>query len=280
MRVQLRYPFVNKDRIQTNITGCKHFSQKHSDEGEDDMDAVILYQMGKVGSSSLEYSLEKEGVPVLHMHRIFWGSYETPFSGIHIPLSALQKVRQRVIYRYYMMRKNARIITLYRDPLARNLSSFFENLTHYFSKEECERLNFDMLERKFNSLNVMRATPISWFDQEFGRKTKIDIFAHPFDQEAGFSVIRSKKTEVFVCTLEKLNDVIDEIASFLNIPEFKLQNQNVGGEKWYSALYAEFKARYKPSSSMLDDLYESKAAKHFYSQKQLDIFRAKWEQRE
>ena len=246
------------------------------EQRESDMNAVILYQMGKVGSSSLEYSLEKVGVPVLHLHRIFWGSYETPFSGIFIPLSAIQKVRQRVIYRYYMMRKNAKIITLYRDPLARNVSSFFENLNRYFSQEECEQLNFEILEQKFNSLDRMRSTPISWFDQELCRKTKIDIFSYAFDQDAGFGVIQRGKTEMFLCTLEKLNDLTDEIASFLNIPRFEMHNQNVGGEKWYSALYKEFKERYCPPSSMLTDLYESKAARYFYSQAQREIFRSKW----
>ncbi|MEC7986148.1 MAG: putative capsular polysaccharide synthesis family protein [Myxococcota bacterium] len=246
------------------------------EQRESGMNAVILYQMGKVGSSSLEYSLETVDVPVLHLHRIFWGSYETPFSGIFIPLSAIQKVRQRLIYRYYIMQKKAKIITLYRDPLARNVSSFFENLNHYFSEEECSRLTFERLEQRFNSLDRMRETPIRWFEQELCRKTKIDIFAHPFDQDAGFAVIRVGKTEIFLCTLERLGDRTHEIASFLNIPDFELHNQNVGGDKWYSALYAEFKQRYNPPPSMLQALYESKAARYFYSSSQREQFQRKW----
>ena len=89
-------------------------------------------------------------------------------------------------------------------------------------------------------------------------------------------MIQSGKTEIFLGTLEKLSGLTDEIASFLQIPRFDLHNQNVGGEKWYSALYAEFKQRYCPPSSMLTDLYESKAARHFYAKAQRDAFMEKW----
>ena len=81
---------------------------------------VILYQMGKVGSSTLEYSINSIFSPTLHIHRYFFDSHETRGSFFQY---YLKRIKHRILFNYYLKNPNVRIITLYRDPLSRNISS-------------------------------------------------------------------------------------------------------------------------------------------------------------
>lgn len=228
--------------------------------------------MGKVGSSTIKNSLKHLGVPTLHIHRYYFDSFETN-EGL---LALLRKIKMRFLYNYYIKNKNAKVITLFRDPLSRNISSFFQNLNFYFKRNQLINLDFNMLRDKFNKLERIHKTPNDWFFSEFLKKTGIDILKHQFDKNKGYIVIKHKKVEYFICTLESLNSLECVIADFIRNKDFRLINENEGHAKWYSNLYNEFKIRYSPSKEMIEALYHCKTTNYFYDKDSINNFKAKW----
>ena len=95
---------------------------------------IFIYQMGKVGSTSLEESIENS----VHMHTLYSNSEcwvrEAQLWGL---LSPLQKIKRYVgskLDRMIIRSNNeVKIITLVRDPVARDVSMFFQRLPYWYT---------------------------------------------------------------------------------------------------------------------------------------------------
>lgn len=229
--------------------------------------------MGKVGSSSLRGTLDRYKFRSLHIHRYYFSNNERPPIN---PKPLWWKLKYNTTLERFLKADKVKVITFYRDPLPRNISSFFQNLDIYFSRRERRRLTFEILEKKFNESFRFHNTPNNWFDFELKRKLGIDIFETPFDKERGFTIIKKNNIELFVCITNKISSLEGELASFLEIEEFKLISENVAENKWYKDLYKEFKKKYKPSEEMLETLYSSKTINHFFSPKTIEALKNKW----
>ena len=84
---------------------------------------IFLYSMGKAGSNSISYSLESVGLSVSSKH-YFGGDQHNFFTNTKSDL--LGNLRKQYTKGYLARLKHKiKIITLVRDPLARNLSMAF-----------------------------------------------------------------------------------------------------------------------------------------------------------
>lgn len=236
------------------------------------MDSVILYQMGKVGSSTLKESLSKKNINALHIHRYYFCNNEKPIRLRRL----IHKIKSNLIFNSIIKREKAKIITFYRNPLDRNISSFFQNLDIYFSKREFKNLSYKQLEEKFNNASKLFETPTTWFDVEFNKRLEVDIFNYPINKDKGYTIFSKGNIDFFVCTTENINNLEKEFGQFLGITNFKLINKNIGSKKWYYKLYKEFKENYTPPSEMLNKLYNSKTIHHFYTDEEIKVFKDKY----
>ncbi|WP_223032322.1 putative capsular polysaccharide synthesis family protein [Hanstruepera marina] len=236
------------------------------------MNPVIVYQMGKVGSSTLKKSLEENNIPALHIHRFFFTDLERPMKLKLLP----HKLKNRSTFNKFLKGEKVKIITFYRDPLSRNISSFFQNLDVYFKRSELKNLDYSILEERFNKAHKIHNTPNNWFDLEFNKRLGINIFNFPFEKEKGYSIINKDNIQVFLCVTDKINHLEKELGGFLEIQDFKLNNSNIGDKKWYKDLYKEFKNKYKPTHQMLDKLYDSNIIKHFYNKEEIFDMKKPW----
>ena len=66
------------------------------------------------------------------------------------------------------------------------------------------------------------------------------------------------------------------LQDFLDAPNFRLGRMNVGSEKEYADLYAQFKSAFRPTEQMLDQLYEADYMRAFYSPEERESLRARW----
>jgi hypothetical protein len=66
------------------------------------------------------------------------------------------------------------------------------------------------------------------------------------------------------------------IAGFLGLDEFEIVRSNVRSEKPTGKKYEEFKKRIRMPPALLDRIYDSKFARHFYSNEERDLFRKRW----
>jgi len=254
---------------------------------------VYIYQMGKVGSTGLRKTLENQGMMVFLEHNLtlsysesqgvkrilgFWDQSGSKFSELKRKIYPCQRLR--------MLRKtpDIKIISLVREPIARNLSLCFHLSTDFIRDDVTNR--FFKGNRTSNELfsyyledRIDQSAGIRWFDREFLPTTGVNVYDYPFDSEEGYAVLQTEKYDILVLQLEKLNNNMLRIQEFLGLSEpFELARANVGDNKWYHLLYKEFKKNYRPSKALVDTLYSSQFMTHFYSKTDIEKFKQKWTQ--
>ena len=263
---------------------------------------LLVYQMGKVGSSSVSQSLKKAKIDrhIYHVHflrpervaeyeekrRDFFG---TPREGDLKHIWQYQHLNEQL--KHGLNGKKWKIITLVRDPVARNLSTFFENIemipsesgqqqklisVEYDFEITIENNNLDGLIELFFE-KCRHDTPIIYFDREFKDVLNIDLFASRFPTEKGYKIYNEKEFDILLIRLENLNNCFTEaIKEFLNIDDVLLISRNIGSQKDYANLYQMFRNSIALPESYTDKLYSSRFAKYFYSDAEIEQFRTRW----
>lgn len=261
-----------------------------------------MYQMGKVGSTTVLMSLQAAGldVPVYQIHFLSQDLIDENERMVRKPLSPVKRVLLcRHIWECQYLRKQVdkglkgrrwRVVTLTRDPIARNISAFFQNLqvqlldlgrrykiksTYGFEItidiEDVECLA-DLFFEKFD-----HDTPLVFFDRELKGVLGIDVFSREFSTSKGYQIHREEPADVLLMRLENLNQCAqDAFREFLNIDGFTLVRANVSSDKAYHAIYQKFLDSVVLPDSYVDRMYTSKYAQHFYSEEEIDSFRARW----
>ena len=200
--------------------------------------------MGKVGSTSISSSLKKNGVrSVFHIHRLDPGNIDhinINFRKMNRKLSSVRigKLLHRQITE---MDQKAKIITLVRDPISRNISAFFANLINYIPDTTINSYNLDVYTKIFIE-KYPHHVPLEWFDKEPKETLGIDVFSHPFPRDEGYLHITNGNIDWLIMKSE-IDDLKKqkELQNFLDIKEINLLNKNVATAKDYASTYQHFK---------------------------------------
>ena len=164
---------------------------------------------------------------------------------------------------------NIDIITVVRDPIAIEISSYFQNKDKY-------DFSFNSQEVLINYLRNRNFEDGSWFDNEIKKVIGIDIFSEEFDKKTGYSVIENNNIRVLVLKLERINDVGELALSDFTSKNIHLVNSNVATEKKYVDEYSAIKKNFTVPEEILDYVYGSKYVRHFYSDNEISKLKAKW----
>ncbi len=272
-------------------------------------DAILIYQMGKVGSSSIRNSLFRCQDPrtrlVLMSHEYFPIRNRDPDliaiepeyrdmlareiaheQHVYQQRSLRNRMGRRfrekfyaeMIYRSYVQTKRRlKVITLVREPVANNISMFYQVLGQYLGPDvEPSACDADELIDVFIE-KYMHSRPLTWLDAEVKTHFGIDIFQHPFPIEKGYTTISRANVSLLVlrCELDDLTKA-QAIADLIGLDEFEIVRSNVANEKSYASPYAKFKQRIKLPPALLEQMYDSKFARHFYSREERELFRERW----
>lgn len=183
------------------------------------------------------------------------------------------------------------VVTLVRDPVARNVSAFFQNLLLFF--------NFDH-ERELQTRPVAEVAadmrrlyldhyvqgqprilhdgdPLTWLDDELKAVFGIDVYSVPFPKSEGFRLYESAEARVLLLRVEDLKrSAAPAFKAFLDLDDFTLPRSNAAQDKDYAALYAAFLEGISFPADYLERMYGSKMARHFYTADELARFRAQW----
>jgi hypothetical protein len=184
------------------------------------------------------------------------------------------------------------VVTLVRDPVRRDVSSFFQNLELMFDVWPADELRSRSAEDvaaslvelfldtyvRSNSPREFDADPLTWFDTELKQVFGVDVFAKPFPVSRGYDRYSSANARVLLLRLEDLDRVArTAFAEFLGATVEKVVQSNDAADKVYSAVYSRFKSLLELPSEYLDRMYCSSYSKHFYSEQELAGFRSRWE---
>ncbi|HLR38619.1 MAG TPA: putative capsular polysaccharide synthesis family protein [Chitinophagaceae bacterium] len=272
---------------------------------------VLVYTMGKVGSTSISNSLKSQlkGYSVYNVHWLNKSNLRAD-QQFHKKLYHEHKNNGKesnvlpdyIIRGFYVsdLISNSnpnsdkhKVITLVRDPVAREVSSFFQNSERFFginfegidkSNQEAtlERL-IDVFLNDFisrNGIDFLDADPLTWFDEEIEKVFNVNVYDSQFPKGKGYMLFKNDGVDVLLIRLEDLNRCFSEASAQLLGKEQKIiKSKNTAGKKNYSSIYAAFKNRLELPEWYLDKMYESKYAKHFYTPNERLGFREKWTDR-
>ncbi len=249
---------------------------------------IVVYQMGKVGSTSVYYSLKRLelGVPLYHLHYLNELDYMAEVSQRRTPAQAaqaLQLIKVAKEVRAEMARhpnKKWNFISLTRLPVPRLISAFFENIENHFPNpvERYERGELGISE--VTDYFVHRFgdhTPRGWFQRQLQEPFGLDVYAVPFDKTRGYQIYHHQNLSLLLVRLEDLNQVATQaMYDFLGIPEFRLVNRNVGETKRTGNIHGDFLKALCLPRDWVTEWHSTQYAQHFYTPQELEQSIASW----
>ncbi len=248
---------------------------------------VLVYQMGKVGSSSIEASLEHCNIPSWHIHTFddneeFQMYRNTSDVGCFFDWHIRAAYRLTLSHRLRILKKrdHIKIITLVRDPVATVVSRFFQDLHIQLIEGKKNNAIHGDMDATLNHLidafdNKLRHDYFTeWFDRELKRQFGVDVMPHLTDPTQTHWRIQEKGCDVLLMKCEAINQSAEVLGAFLDQTDFSLQSSNEASNKWYSALYQRFKETYP--FERLFSLYDAPIYKAVYSDDEIARFKQKW----
>lgn len=244
-------------------------------------EAVWVYAPMKVGGTTLSNSLEKCGVLNAHVHKM---EREQIRRGPQRYMDGRITVSGRCFEDYEMFlgqlkaQENLRIITAVREPIARDISRFFQSFTLPYTKwaDQTNDIYADFI-KMAKGCYERKENIFEWFNDEIKQVFEVDIYKYPFDCEKGYAVIEKGNISILVLKLEKLNALESVIGKFVQAEDFQLVNANEAKDKPYRYMYEEFKQNVKLPQSYVDSYYKGNPyMDHFYSEEEKEGFLEKW----
>ncbi len=240
-----------------------------------DKTIVLIYTMGKVGSSTVYNSLKKKNLysKIFHAHFLSanWLENILPKSdklfhnNIKIGTDILNFIKEHPNYRI-------KVITLVREPIMRSVSDLFQNWKHLYN--DIEQIDKEKLKNHLEQLN--HDYTLNWFDTEFKEFLNIDLYDLPFNREKGYEIYKFKDIDILCIKLEALTEKGNlAIKEFLN-KDIVLEPANKTMDKKGNSHYRYLKENLKINKDELLKIYNSKYVTHFYSQEEIKGFIAKW----
>ncbi len=236
---------------------------------------ILIHSMGKVGSAAIYRAVKAaKEMDVLHTHQLnaetldYFVTNVDPNAG-HAK-AALRFLKSLPDY------DEVKIITSVREPVARNVSAFFENIRNYGFRPPYEAIEATSLINAFvGRYNHQIAT--NWFDIQVKKPLGIDVFKGRFDFEELCQRTASKPYDMLILRAEDDNEIkASRIAEFLDIDEIQLSSANTGADKEHGNAYSLFKQTFKPPREFVKRSYETDLARHFYTQAELTRFQNSW----
>lgn len=232
---------------------------------------VIIHSMGKVGSSTVFESLKDE-IPYDRLFQVHFLNQEN-LKKIKDEYTKTQSYRALKVLNSSRSRK-VKIITLLRDPVARDLSALLQNYNLIFGIEDVVKLSKQACLQWLKKQD--HTYPNRWFESEFSAFWGINIFDLPFERHKQYEIYSLEEIDLLVFKMEHLNEVFEEgIKEFLNI-NVAQKRENLSSQKKGSRLYQELRSEYVISGSQIDKIFKNDFMAHFYSDSEIDSFIKRW----
>lgn len=251
--------------------------------------AVLVHTMGKVGSTSVRHSVQR----MFPRRAIFQTHFITPeglergrrfHAGSRDSLPEHLWVGERLGGEVTAAPQRWHVITIVRDPVAREVSDLFQNYVEHTGQlgDGSVRPSVDTLVEylltRVRGLLEPGCHYRRWFVEELERPLAVDVLAHPFDRQRGYGMLHDRRRSVLILCLEKLDCCFgDAMAGLFHLKRPPtLVRGNVGMDKEYAEEYREVRKRFTVPSDLLEQIYSVPLLRHFYSDEDIAKFKARW----
>jgi hypothetical protein len=252
---------------------------------------IVVYTMGKVASKALQLSLEKYGLhnPIFHTHTLSQQHMDQMIEfgrSIELKSKLPRGIRQGKSLRHLgeltWERTRWKIVTLVREPVAREISDLFQNPHHFPSLKELKNDLFieeaiAQIQALLSSFDEETDYTTCWFDKELKDVFGLDVYKEPLDPSMGYAIYQVQHADVLLLRLEDLSRcACQAFQEFLGIVDFKLLRINEASSKNYQQEYQAVLGEIAFSLDVLDIVYNSRYSKHFYSTTEIMKFKDRW----
>ena len=254
---------------------------------------IIVYQMGKVGSASVQHSLLGAyrslgiDIPVHHIHNLHkidemyekiskkHPDWADTLKGLELGIKLKKEMDESP-------EKKFNLVSLVRDPIERNISSFFHAINQLIPDWKNRFLEgsgtIEELQDIFLTEFQGHYASEVWFDNQMKPVFNIDVYASSFPKKIGYKIYDEdyQHAKLLLIRLEDLNRVAKEaFGEYLGLENFEIINANIGQNKEYAPLYRSFKKTPLPKT-YIEERLNSKFSKHFYLDDEINQFIEKW----
>jgi len=229
---------------------------------------IFVYTPIKVGSTTLVTSIRistNNHFTVLHLHdedclRVLTGIKDVTINDL-------------ILYNS-LIGKNVYVIDVYRSPIERKISSFFELIELHFTNSQ-ENINVYPIEKvinRFNNLFLHIANEDYFMD-----KYQIDV-PHNFDFNKKFVFIKENNIHYIKLRLKDSNEWGSILSCLLQNEIIIVTDYETSGKK-IKDLYNNFKNNYKIPYNLLEEIKKDKYLNYYYSQEEKNMYLSDWENR-
>jgi hypothetical protein len=240
---------------------------------------IIVYQMGKVGSSSIYNSLKNNGFNVIHVHNFgdhdVFNFYKNT-DGFHCFYPIGKRIRNFISskVKLTLLKKNnkVKIITCVRDLekviISRYMQDLHLRLVSYHHKQIIYKDMGSLTDEVINNIesDIDLDYFLNWFDVELKNNFGVDVYDVEYDISAGVGVTFMTKKPLLVLNMSKVNeDVISSsLSNFIDSNcQIKITSSNVSSNKWYSEIQRIVRNNYCMSKSYKQRIEKSRLYNFF-----------------
>lgn len=245
---------------------------------------VLVFTVGKVGSSAVYESFRSEGgvgAPVFHIHSLNAErleerrSYYLSSRRKSVPFHLVQgRVLSELIPEY---RGRMFVVTLIRDPIQRELSGVFQDSFNFSDSMNLSGGEFARTIQEQMKRIVLGLPEVEWLDREVKGVFGVDFIREDFDVKKGFCVKEGKGARIGLARVEGLEKCFSSFCTelFQRDVAFELLKANLGEEKFYDEAYRQAKASVKYDSEELEVILKMPFMQKFYPD-MISVIRDKW----
>ena len=258
------------------------------------MASVLVYQMGKVASTSLYKTLKQLDLDasIYHLHYLKPAAINRAMQYYKHRFLESRSIDEHIIHSQYLRRlldqgtqvfqPKWKIITLVRDPVAQNVSKFFQELRHdpdLITLESKVDDSVESLIQKYFNRFSSEPHPFTWLDVELSEVFKVDIPWHEFPKSGGFKIYSYEHVDILVLKVERLRECAETaLTDFLDIREpINFVTANEAVKRKQGNLYQRFKQCIEFSPDYLNRMYRFSRVEDLYSEVEIGDFYRRWQ---
>jgi hypothetical protein len=265
----------------------------------------LVFTFGKVGSLAIYYALLRAGCDdAHHLHFLSHDREKELRSELYRDLDVAKKIADRnaelriKIERRISNGEPIKIISAVREPVEHFISAFFENIdtvwpqwrTHYQEDGPATIAALRSLLMKHLDIAISGNAETladrqlafiythhkTWFEREMLPFFGIDVFKYDFDIRTGCITIKNGNIELLIYRFEDMPRIIEPALKEFVGRTIPIIRENVG-EQERGAIYPEFLRSVSLRRDYLASFYESRMARHFYTDMEIEKFSKRWQ---
>ena len=228
---------------------------------------VFIYSIPKVGSTSLVSSLRvfaSKILIILHIHDELMLKVLTNIDNVTI--------KEIILFNKYLG-KEVYVINIYRSPIERKMSTFFEKIDSYHFNNNEQEVNFYNINKVIERFNNI----FPWIGgnkDHFMDTYDINIPTH-FDYKNKYILLNENGViyiSLRLCDSSEWGKILTNIFGI----EIRIVKDYESSKKPIKDLYESFKKNYKIPINLLDDVIKDKCFSYYYSVDELTKYYNEW----